>query len=265
MTIRNLVTGMCPALLSNFTWLLVLFATCTLLASGCVSYPDCDTDDDCKEKSEYCFNAKCAQCRVDSHCTAGRKCVGGACEKLPGWCDGSSDCVGREKCRDNKCGPECLDPNDCGSNEECVNGSCQEKAECVVDADCPAGRKCVDGVCEQAAAVVDECDSLEPVYFDFDESALRADARESLRKHANCVQKRDQALRIEGHCDERGTEEYNLALGERRARGAKTYMGQLGAPRNKLSTLSYGESRPVRSGSSEESFQLNRRCEFEWR
>lgn len=234
------------------------------MGSACVEYPNCENDDHCKEKGEYCLNQKCAQCRLDSHCGEGEQCASGACEKIAGWCKSVGDCVGREKCRDNQCGPECLSSDECGSNEECKSGVCQEKAECVVDADCPAGRACQGGACVEVARVSPECDSLEPVYFDFDESALRADSREALRRHVECIKEKDRPVKIEGHCDSRGTEEYNLALGEKRARGTREYMEKLGAPRGKLSTLSYGESRPVRSGNSESAWQLNRRCEFNW-
>jgi peptidoglycan-associated lipoprotein len=71
-------------------------------------------------------------------------------------------------------------------------------------------------------------------------------------------------LLLEGHCDERGTEEYNLALGERRAKTTRDYIEQLGVKRRMLKTISYGESKPAKFGSSESVYQLNRRCEFKW-
>ena len=69
-------------------------------------------------------------------------------------------------------------------------------------------------------------------------------------------------VEIEGHCDERGTDEYNLALGERRADSAKEYLLTLGIPDNRLSTLSYGESRPFAQGSNEDAWAQNRRAHF---
>ena len=228
-------------------------------------YPNCENDEHCAEKGEYCFNGKCSECRQDNHCAEGHRCAGGACEKIPGWCKSESDCIGKEKCRDNQCGPECLDDSECGENEVCKDGSCQLKAECVVDADCPAGKECANGTCIDATASVGECDNLEPIYFDFDQSALRADARDTLRNHAECMKDRNAKVTIEGHCDERGTEEYNLALGERRARSAKNYLASLGVRRPKMSTISYGESRPAKYGSGPEVWSANRRCEFVWK
>lgn len=247
-----------------------LLALAVLAAAGwsgaaCIEYPNCENDDHCREKNEFCLNGKCAQCRLDTHCGRGQKCVAGACEKIPGYCDGASDCVGREKCRNNQCGPECFGASDCAGNEECRNGACQQRQDCVVNADCPNGQNCVNGVCAEGGAVSgSDCSALEPVYFDFDESGLRADARDTLRKHADCVKAQNRSLKVEGHCDERGTEEYNLSLGERRAKATKDYLIQLGAKGNQLPIVSYGEARPAKPGSGEGSWQLNRRCEFVW-
>jgi peptidoglycan-associated lipoprotein len=69
-------------------------------------------------------------------------------------------------------------------------------------------------------------------------------------------------IQIEGHCDERGSNEYNLALGERRATSAKLYLIKLGVPENRLSTISYGEERPLDPGHNEEAWAKNRRCHF---
>jgi peptidoglycan-associated lipoprotein len=234
------------------------------LVSGCIEYPNCENDDHCQEKGEYCLNGKCAQCRTDPHCSEGQRCLAGACERVPGWCKSNDMCTGRQKCRDSLCGPECLDNAECGSNEECKAGQCQVKHSCVVDADCPAGQACQAGACVGTVAAA-ACENMVPVYFDFDESSLRADARETLRNHAECVKNRTTPLQVEGHCDSRGTEAFNLGLGERRARSTKGYMVQLGDSRSQLSIISYGESRPAKYGQSEAVFQLNRRCEFVWK
>jgi peptidoglycan-associated lipoprotein len=250
----------------GWLWQLVFLAAMVvgLAGSACIQYPNCENDDHCSEKGEYCLNGKCAQCRIDTHCGEGQRCAVGACEAIPGWCQDDSSCSGREKCRDNQCGPECLADNDCAANEECKAGACQEKAQCVVDADCAAGQSCEGGQCVQSQVVDTSCDSLGPVYFDFDESSLSADTRDSLRSHADCIQKRSRPVRVEGHCDARGTEEYNLALGERRARSTRDYLIQLGVGRNDVSTISYGESRPAKYGNGESAWQFNRRCEFVW-
>jgi peptidoglycan-associated lipoprotein len=82
-----------------------------------------------------------------------------------------------------------------------------------------------------------------------------------LESNASCIKERGTSFTIEGHCDERGTDEYNMALGDRRARSAKKYLGQLGVGKD-AKTLSYGEERPVCSESGESCWWRNRRAEF---
>lgn len=106
--------------------------------------------------------------------------------------------------------------------------------------------------------------SFETAYFDFDKSDLRQDARESLSKNADIMLKKqtDVKVKIEGHCDERGSAEYNLALGERRAKSALHYLITLGVPANRLSIISYGKEKPAVDGHNEEAWSKNRRAEF---
>lgn len=104
---------------------------------------------------------------------------------------------------------------------------------------------------------------LGDVYFDFDKYDLRLDARERLRKNADFMNEYPQfTYGLEGHCDERGTNEYNLALGERRANAAKDYLVSLGIDANRLRTISYGEEKPFCMGHDESCWQLNRRGHF---
>lgn len=99
------------------------------------------------------------------------------------------------------------------------------------------------------------------VYFAFDQSNLREEAREKLSSNARWLRQYPEfVLRIEGHCDERGTNEYNLALGERRANTAKDYLVSLGIDADRLNTISYGEERPVCTESDEACWQRNRRA-----
>lgn len=103
----------------------------------------------------------------------------------------------------------------------------------------------------------------DPVYFDFDRSDLRPEARETLNRKAQILRDYpDIRVRIEGHCDERGTVEYNLALGERRAESARQYLIDLGIDPDRLTTVSYGEERPAVEGRNEAAWALNRRAEF---
>jgi len=104
---------------------------------------------------------------------------------------------------------------------------------------------------------------LETVYFDFDKFNLRPDARASLDKNFQLLQEYPDAIvKIEGHCDERGTVEYNLSLGEKRARAVMDYLAGLGVGAGRLSVISFGKERPVDPGHNETAWAKNRRAEF---
>ena len=99
-------------------------------------------------------------------------------------------------------------------------------------------------------------------YFDFDSSNLRPDAIEALNAHIAALQGNDRSVRLEGHTDERGTREYNMALGERRANSVRDYMVANGIASYRIETVSYGEERPVAYGSGEANWAQNRRVEL---
>jgi peptidoglycan-associated lipoprotein len=104
---------------------------------------------------------------------------------------------------------------------------------------------------------------LNPIYFDFDQSTIKSDMTSKLVSNANFLKKNQNArIVIEGNCDAKGTNEYNMALGERRALSAKNYLINLGIDSGRLRTVSYGEERPLFSGQDESSFALNRRDDF---
>ena len=104
---------------------------------------------------------------------------------------------------------------------------------------------------------------FQTVYFDFDKYNLRSDAKAALDANAALLKQfTDVIVRIEGHCDERGTVEYNLSLGEKRARSTMEYLAGLGIDAGRLSIVSYGEERPAVSGSDEDAWAKNRRAEF---
>jgi peptidoglycan-associated lipoprotein len=101
------------------------------------------------------------------------------------------------------------------------------------------------------------------VYFDFDKYNLRSDAKAALDYNYELLKKFPNAIiKIEGHCDERGTVEYNLALGEKRAKAARDYLVGLGIDPNRISIISYGKERPVDPRHNEEAWAKNRRAEF---
>jgi len=104
---------------------------------------------------------------------------------------------------------------------------------------------------------------LLPIYFDFDKSIVRPDQVERIETNALFLKGNPEVkVRIEGNCDERGTNEYNMALGERRAMGAMKYLVNLGIVDSRLSTLSYGEERPLNPGNNEVAWAENRRGDF---
>jgi peptidoglycan-associated lipoprotein len=103
----------------------------------------------------------------------------------------------------------------------------------------------------------------EDIYFGYDSSALTPQAQDILRKKAAFLKANSGVkVTIEGHCDDRGTNEYNLALGEARARSAKTFLVDLGVPAARMATISYGEERPIAKGTTEEAWAKNRRAHF---
>lgn len=105
--------------------------------------------------------------------------------------------------------------------------------------------------------------ALENVYFGFDSHLLSAEARDTLAKNARFIAAGERGVRIAGHCDERGSDDYNLALSERRAVSALNYLVGLGVPRERLTVIGYGKERPAAAGHDEAAWSRNRRAEFE--
>jgi len=97
------------------------------------------------------------------------------------------------------------------------------------------------------------------VFFDYNSSDLDEDAKELLQDQVAWIKQHDKSITIEGHCDERGTREYNLALGEKRAQSVKNYLTQMGVSDSKVSTISYGKERPAVVGSNDGAWSQNRR------
>jgi peptidoglycan-associated lipoprotein len=105
--------------------------------------------------------------------------------------------------------------------------------------------------------------SLNDVYFDFDQYSLTGEAKSTLGADANELKRvADAAITIEGHCDERGTKAYNLALGDKRANAAKDYLVAMGIMASRISTVSYGKERPFDTGHNEAAWAKNRRAHF---
>ena len=127
----------------------------------------------------------------------------------------------------------------------------------------PERRFVVPDIMAQDIPTMNEKGYLSDAFFDYDRSDLREDARKALAADADWLRKysRVQFL-VEGHCDERGTEAYNLALGDRRANAVKEYVISLGIDAARIKTVSYGRERPFCTGSNEDCWQRNRRGHF---
>ena len=205
-----------------------LFLVLVSLLFGCggPEYPKCENDDDC-HSGEYCVNGMCQMCRDTSDCPSGHSCINGRCEPIENYCQSSTDCGVGEECRNNRC-------------------------EAVEQTLAPA----------QTRKVPKDC-VLHSIYFDYDSSTIRTDGRNELTEDAKCIRKKSFGkLDVTGYCDPRGTEEYNLALGERRANSAKEYLMALGISGDRIKTISYGELRPADPASNPVAWALNRRDTF---
>ena len=176
-------------------------------------------------------------------------------------CDDDQDCPESSNCVGGQCiriasppPPECASNADCSDNKICVGDKC--KYECTSDADCGQGMACENNRCEESCKV-------QRVLFNFDESYLTGEAQSLLRANAECIKKSSFArLTIEGHCDERGSIDYNLSLGQRRSKAVLDFLVDLGVVRSKVKNISYGEERPLDYGHDEDSWAKNRRSEM---
>jgi peptidoglycan-associated lipoprotein len=120
-----------------------------------------------------------------------------------------------------------------------------------------------DPISSASIETINQDSPLQPVYFAYDSDLLDERARGAMTSNADVLRKyASWVVTIEGHCDERGTPEYNLALGERRAQAVKNYMVSLGIPSERLKTVSYGSEFPFAPGHDESSYSQNRRAHF---
>jgi peptidoglycan-associated lipoprotein len=229
-----------------------------LLAAGCKpTYPKCSSDEHCKEQNEVCVNGQCRECGSDENCPQGFVCQTNKCVPQ-GTCVEDKNCPSGQKCKAGRCAV-----HECDQDSDCQAGKCRGN-RCVVGAcntndDCPAGEDCQAGTCVSKSS--DVCD-YQPIRFGFNESSLDSDSQAKLAQLAVCLKKQNAKVTIEGHADERGTEEYNLQLSNRRAAAVKKYLVDLGVSGAKIDTVGYGENRPAVNGSNEGAWASNRRVEF---
>ena len=236
------------------------------------AYPNCKTDEHCQEKGQRCVFGTCQQCIEHADCADGQECVENVCKAKP-ECATNDDCQGASVCQAGACvaAPKaCQIDEECGEDQICKDKVCAAP-DCAVDQDCSADQACQERRCvalKSETAGEGPCADQDgklwaAVPFAFNLGDLSDEAKARLDRIARCLTTLEAAeLGIVGHADERGTQEYNLHLGERRAQAIKRYLVNLGVPESKLSVISYGEERPIAEGSNESSWQKNRRAEF---
>lgn len=234
-----------------------LALTLTLALGGlgvaCTSpeYPNCENDSHCQRdgRREWCINRRCQQCRTSADCGPERTCLRNRCNDGENACENDGDCANGQVCRSNRC----VAPTECDSARPCATGRrCSPDGRCVADED-------PDPVDNQGPVC-----RLEPPYFAFDNSELDEAARQTLQRDAECLQReRTSRYVLIGRCDARGTTEYNLALGERRARVVLRYLMSLGVLPDRIVPSSEGSE--FATGNDEEGWRRDRRVDFRLR
>lgn len=222
--------------------------------------PTCDSTEDCKN-GLVCVDKQCVACATDSNCPDGQRCDSGACVAKP-ECAKDSDCGDGKVCQAGVC-QACASDNECGPGGKCQAGACQRPTACKVDEDCADDEDCVDGYCQkpwQGTTTGDAC-ALATVYFGYDDSTVAASERDRLDANSACISKTPQkSVYVMGHTDASGTDEYNIALSERRAQTVADYLARLGVDPAKLQVVPKGETDPSGQGDDKD-----RRVEFQWR
>lgn len=148
--------------------------------------------------------------------------------------------------------------------------SCQKKTKTDVPVVDPAGQTDAGPTVDSTPMSFDASGSdsgniqgLSTVFFDYDKSTLSSSAKATLQANAEWMKQNPNVkIQIEGHCDSRGSIEYNIALGERRANAVRSYLTSLGIPNSRLAIISYGEEKPLVHGETEEAYSKNRRANF---
>ncbi len=229
-------------------------------------YPNCEGDKDC-ENHERCVNQQCMQCAEDADCEPGKSCREGACMPIEGWCAADGDCEMGQVCKNNRCA-SCKADDDCGEGGRCHAGKCVRRGQCLRDDDCDDDEDCVRGVCSKTGLSsptgkesTPSC-TLSTIYFDYDQAAIASDAKPLLQKNSECLSSTPRGVAVIGYTDPRGTDEYNVALSDQRARAVADYLARLGIDPARLRVVPKGEADAT--GTEEESWRHDRRVEFTW-
>lgn len=211
------------------------------------------------------------KCKSSAECASqegfGKVCVEGRCQE----CGGDADCRDGFVCRTNKCvpKPQCTADADCPSGQACQGERCVAKAQlqpgtCNTTSDCGVNERCEANKCVSASLPPADCrdPAAFTIRFGFDQSTLTADSTSTLQKLADCLKRAPaKKVTVQGNADERGTRQYNVALGARRAEAARKYLQDMGAS-GSLDTVSFGKEKPICTESTEDCWAKNRRADF---
>lgn len=222
--------------------------------------PSCKANSDCKA-GQVCVNGQCLQCVEDDACGPGKVCQDGACTTKP-ECVKDADCSGGQVCQAGKC-QACTGDGECGPGGKCNAGACTRPTACTTDEQCADDEDCVDGYCQkpwQGNADPGPC-PLATIYFGYDDATIAASERDRLDGNSACIDKTaGKSVYVVGHTDESGTDEYNIALSERRAQTVADYLARLGVDPARLLVVPKGETEASGGGPDKD-----RRVEFQWR
>jgi peptidoglycan-associated lipoprotein len=221
-----------------------------LLVGGCKGpvYPNCTQDSQCKvgpngeELSGVCVMGKCEECAVNSDCKAGSQCVNNVCMKQ---CAADGECGAGSHCEEGLCHKNCDAMNACGAGRSCDNG------------------RCVTPKATSSSSADHACSTSATVHFEFDKFDIKSNDNSALDQLGMCLrQQADVKVVVEGNTDERGSTEYNIALGNKRADSVRKYLTNSGVSNDRMKTVSFGKEKPVDRGHSEEAWAKNRRSDI---
>ncbi len=239
---------------------------------GCkgLEYPNCKTDAQCKvgtgadAKSGVCVFGKCQECVKDTDCAEGQQCRDNMCFVT---CADDTVCGVSAHCEAGVCAANCEDSSSCQDGEVCSGGRCMAQITCSENNDCQTGFKCESGLCVQGSAqdasAVLKCPAEYVVFFDFDKYDLKSEGVVILDQWGACLRENPVLkVTISGHTDKQGSSEYNMSLGERRARATSNYLSKSGVDDGRMHIVSYGLEKPLDPADSQEAYAKNRRSEI---
>lgn len=220
--------------------------------------PGCKSDKDCTA-GKVCAENRCVDCYSNEQCPKGQRCSAHACIAIK--CEHDDQCPDGLVCQAGTCKP-CTADAECGLGATCAAGVCQRGKRCSKDSDCADDEDCTNGVCFKASAGNSKGSCpLATIYFGFDSSSIEPSERDRLDANSRCITSaKAKNVFLIGHTDSSGTEEYNIALSERRAQAVADYIARLGTDPARLQVVPKGETEPSGLGDDKD-----RRVEFQWR